>query len=335
MIVIVSPTNVGGVRDYSQVLCDELNLRGTSARVIYAVPGTTLGERGDDVLLQYSGYGFERRGAPLWLLREVRRQCARWRTFGVFFHELYAMSAPWNSAFWLSPVQRYIAGQLGALADYRVTSRSAAADWLDNRASSIPTSVLPVFSTIGEPPQAALPPSALRSDIVVFGGAGLRAKTYVFGGERLAKAVRGSSLIVHDIGDEVTDVHARAIMEKMNIRRHGRLGDSEVRKILGSCRFGLVAYPKAFVAKSSVFAAYCAFGLVPVLFSRDCLDIDGLEAHRHYLPELNLETPTNIANETAIQQEAFAWYRQHAIDVHARHIQKAIGALTAMLASTR
>src|ERR1051325_4758398 len=71
------------------------------------------------VILHYVGYGYEKRGCPLWLIRglESWKRNHRVRRLLVIFHELYASGSPWQSSFWNSPVQRWITARLARLAD--------------------------------------------------------------------------------------------------------------------------------------------------------------------------------------------------------------------------
>ena len=71
------------------------------------------------VILHYVGYGYEKRGCPLWLIRglESWKRNHRVHRLLVIFHELYAAGSPWQSSFWNSPVQRWITGRLARLAD--------------------------------------------------------------------------------------------------------------------------------------------------------------------------------------------------------------------------
>src|SRR5258708_4405092 len=57
------------------------------------------------VLLQYVGYGFEKRGCPAWLVNALREwkhgAASEIRALVTMFHELYARrGAVWTSSFW-------------------------------------------------------------------------------------------------------------------------------------------------------------------------------------------------------------------------------------------
>ena len=77
------------------------------------------------VLLHYVGYGYAKRGCPLWLVDGLRH----WRSEGnnrklvTMFHELYAFGPPWTSSFWLSPLQRKLAARLAQMSNCCITSQ--------------------------------------------------------------------------------------------------------------------------------------------------------------------------------------------------------------------
>src|SRR5262245_31956131 len=78
------------------------------------------------VILHVAGYGYTKRGAPLWLLKGMRN----WRRLHPeihlinVLHELYATGKPWNSSFWLGPLQKHIARELWKLADSGLTTNA-------------------------------------------------------------------------------------------------------------------------------------------------------------------------------------------------------------------
>ena len=316
--IIVPPRQDGGVFDFACQLRDALGLDVTA--LVHLAKATAAGwEIGstEAVVLQMSGYGFEKRGAPLWLLHAIEKRRKHIKTLGVFFHELYAFGPPWSSSFWLSPVQRHIARRLAELSDFWMTSREGSAVWLRRYAGSKPHAVLPVFSTIGEPDaydQVRLP------RIIVFGSPGLRQATYQAAGVRLFTWARQATLEIHDIGVPIPDVGLNAALQANRVVLHGRLADHEIRALMGNALFGLVAYPVEYIAKSSVFAAYCAHGMCPVLVSKNYGPADGLTAGIQYLPWL--EAVGDPGRAVVIGQVAKEWYQPHRLQCHAKMLMQ-------------
>lgn len=318
--LIVPPVPSGGVYDFSCSLkqamdTDEVRLTHVSAN---ADAGVGMDQR-RRVILQMSGYGFDKRGAPLWLLREFERRRKGIKTLGVFFHELYAFGPPWRSSFWLSPVQRHIARRLAELSDFWMTNREGSAQWLRKFAGDKPHAVLPVFSNVGE---TASPTAERTTRIVIFGSSALREKTYKAAGDKLFAWARKASLEVHDIGAPVKDPALASVLHTRGVIQHGALDRDAVDRLLSAALFGVVAYPTEYVAKSGVFAAYAAHGLCPILLSAEHGDADGLKAGVHYLP--HLPDPGTAADIDSIRKAAWEWYQPHSI---ARHAETLIGFL--------
>ena len=75
------------------------------------------------VVLHFSGYGYQKRGVPLWLPQGLRiwsRRAGRVPLLTIF-HELYATGRPWQSAFWLSPLQKQIVRSILNLSSAAIT----------------------------------------------------------------------------------------------------------------------------------------------------------------------------------------------------------------------
>lgn len=272
------------------------------------------------VFLQLSGYGFDKRGTPMWLLRAIEERREYIKTLGVFFHELYAFGPPWSSSFWLSPVQRHIVRQLAETSDFWMTSREGSAQWLHRYAGDKPHAVLPVFSTIGEPDSLA---QTRLPRIIVFGSAGLRQAAYRAAGEKLFAWAKRASLEIHDVGAPVADERLSEILRTNNVVLHGRLDEQAVRCLMQDAQFGLLAYAVEYVAKSSVFAAYCAHGMCPVLISKNYVQADGLMAGMHYLP--GVPDAETISAAVTIGQTAWTWYQPHRLACHTESMLGLLG----------
>lgn len=310
--LLVPPSKSGGVYDFASKL--QAFIGQDAVRLVHLSKQNAADWKvspEDSVVLQLSGYGFDKRGAPLWLLHELERRRKHIKTLGVFFHELYASGPPWSSAFWLSPVQRHIARRLAELSDFWMTSREGSAQWLRKVAGDKPHAVLPVFSTIGEPDAVA---QIRQPKIIVFGSAGLRQATYQAAGDKLFGWAKQASLVIHDVGAPVADERLTEILRVNGVVQHGRLDDQAVRRLMQEARFGLLTYPVEYVAKSSVFAAYCAHGICPVLVSKGYAQADGLIAGMHYLP--GVPDASTIPDAASIGQAARGWYQPHNVNIH-------------------
>jgi hypothetical protein len=266
------------------------------------------------VLLHYVNYGYHPRGCPLWLIDGVKR----WRAAGAgrqgrrlvtLFHEVYASGPPWSSSFWLSPVQRRLAAELARASDRAATSLQLYRDRLARWIPAARIAAAPVFSTVGEP--AAVPPLTDRRPrrLVVFGSAGVRRRAWT--GERrgLATACRalGAEEIV-DIGPPLDDIPAD--LDGVPVRRAGLLSDAQVSALLSGAFAGFLAYPPRFLAKSTVFAAYSAHGLLPVCAWSEPQSAGEVVVGRELWHPGETAAP---GDPQAIADAARAWYREHSL----------------------
>ncbi len=311
MIHLLTPPSQGGVFDFTSLL--EAELGAEQARLIPLTrENAAEALSADAVFLQLSGYGFARRGAPLWLLDQLRKRRSQMGILGVYFHELYAFGPPWRASFWTSPAQRHVTRHIAEMADFWMTSREASAQWLRRFAGGKPHAVLPVFSNVGE---AAMFFPVRTPKIVVFGGAGLRQATYRAAGEALFAWAGRESLAVHDVGPLIEDACISALLRANGVAQHGRLEGHAVYRLLEDALFGIVSYPVEYVAKSGVFGAYCAHGICPVLFSQNYVPADGLLVGQHYLPGIPSEG-IDIDKAALVGRAAWDWYQPHRLSCH-------------------
>ena len=309
-LISVIPEARGGVWDFTHALAREL---GTSSQLLAIARedrDALARAQAPAVLLHYSGYGYAKRGAPLWLVRSVIEHRRRFGSLGVFFHELYALRWPWSSAFWLSPLQQYVARRLAEMADFWVTPCEKYARWLMRYAGGKPHAVLPVPSNVGEVPTLA---TKRQPIVVVFGSSSLRTTAYQVAGERLFSWAGERGLEIHDVGKEITE---RAVAERLRrggVIEHGFLAHSAASALLATARYGIVRHRAAELAKSSIFAAYCAHGVCPIVLANHYVGADGLEPTRHYYPGV----PTARGADTAqIEEAAWHWYGEHRLRRH-------------------
>jgi hypothetical protein len=265
----------------------------------------------DIIIVHVSGYGYARRGAPVWLESGLRRWLGRNRGVRVIgvFHELFARGKPWRSSFWYGPLQARVSRRLWQLAHAGLTTNTPYADQLLAwRPEARPfLTLMPVISTVGEP--AALAPFRDRKPTaVVFGSPGLESRLYGAEVATLAQTVRRLGI------GEIIDIGGRrqpppAEIGGAFVRTLGKQPAAAISDEMSACRFGFLAYDLAHVGKSTVFAAYAAHGVIPVCFGPSVEIADGLSAGRHLL-----RPPIDISSETvlsAMQSELIAWYRHH------------------------
>lgn len=306
--VSLIPPGGGGVQDYATVVGGPLH-----APPLELTPSTDSSSwSGDLLLLHFSGYGFQKRGVPMWLIKKINSLRTQFKSFGVVFHELFAFGPPWGSAFWLNGFQKGIARELVSISDFWLTNRDESARWLLDQCDGIPHRVLPVFSTVGEPQSIE---TERQPRVVVFGSSGVRANVYQWADGEIFHWARKAGLEIHDIGPRSPDSSLVQRLQQEGVVSHGRLSVEEVSKELAAAMCGALAYPTDYVSKSSVFAAYCAHGICPVLLSKEYGSHDGLTPNVHYAAgfgSLDLAS----SDTRAIGREARQWYEPHRIDAH-------------------
>jgi hypothetical protein len=278
------------------------------------------------VILHFSGYGYQKRGVPLWLVQGLRlwsRHAGRVPLLTVF-HELYATGRPWQSAFWVSPLQRQIARSILNLSSAAVTPtdryRKHLSKWKDGRPIEITT--MPVFSNVGEPGCGPVP-CARSATAIVFGLAGVEDRLFRIYRRDLERIVVMLGIEkIFDVGPRFSPVPCT--MAGAPVISKGVLTDGAVSELLQRARFGLIAYPLDFIGKSGVFAAYAAHGVVPIVLSDKQGAFDGLQPARHFLDGLRLGTVASAEALASMQSKLFTWYVSHSVKIQADHIVDAI-----------
>jgi len=267
------------------------------------------------VLLHYVGYGYQKRGAPLWLVnglgawRAASRQCR----LITMFHELFAFGPPWRSSFWTSPMQRWLAARLARISDSCVTNIRRYARRLElwRPPDSESVKVLPVFSNVEESETRV---AHRRNEMVIFGGCGWREAAYTKSSEDLIEVCRLLDIRrIHDIGPPLSAHFEPPI----KIEWHGILSSYRVKEIMQNALVGFFTYPTPFLAKSGIFAAYAAHGLTPVTTAdNNEANEDELRLNRHFLTRSSLADSPDAINE--VGEKAHLWYSEHRLAAQAQ-----------------
>jgi len=268
------------------------------------------------LLLHYSGYGFSRDGAPFPLVNAMKsvHGSGYFRT-GVYFHELFATGRPWQSAFWYSRRQREVVRRLASHNDMIATNISRHAEWLEREVMIGRTGLLhriPVFSNIGE--TAEVPPAVDRLPrLVVFGLPGTRRASY--------KRLSSFKNVMNELGiEEILDIGPELEVPNnisgIPVRRMGIVTVKDLSGILSRTRFGFVPHPPFCLAKSGVFAGFCAMGTIPFIADPFVGEVDGLRDGVHLVSTNTVKSvlPTGLDKFAA---EAWRWYHGHRLRVHA------------------
>ncbi|WP_071191175.1 hypothetical protein [Trichormus sp. NMC-1] len=276
------------------------------------------------ILLHYVGYGYARRGCPVWLVEglEKWRKAGNNRRLVTMFHEIYAFGPIWNSQFWTSPLQRNLAARLVKLSDRCITSKQGYAEIIskfsNGKHSDIPT--LPVFSNVGEP-EYLTPLSERSRRLVVFGGGGPRSRVYqqsLLALKRTCQELEIEEIL--DIGPALK--FAIEPVNNIPVTCLGVKSAQEISDILSTSLVGFFNYSLEHLTKSTIFAAYCAHKLLPVGIWYEGKDVDGLEAGKHYWLADKYQNSMNLSAGQTVADHAYAWYQNHRLSAQAQTFVK-------------
>jgi hypothetical protein len=360
-VVARRPTEPDGVADYALTLARALRThRGTNSVFLSGTPSVDAKAVKDDwrtvcmpmrhaqtladtlqllsaetnaraVVLQFSGYGYQKRGVPLWLAQGLRiwsRRAGRVPLVTIF-HELYATGRPWHSAFWVSHLQKRIARTILRLSSAAITPTELyskrLSEWRDGK--TIKVAAMPVFSNVGEPGCGPAPCTRIAT-AVVFGLAGVEDRLFGIYRPDVERIIAALGIEkIFDVGPRFSP--GPRTLAGAPVISKGVLPQATVSELLQCTRFGFVAYPLDFIGKSGVFAAYAAHGVVPIVLSETPGSFDGLQPARHFLDGLRLEMHPGDEHLALIQGKLFTWYTSHSLKVQADFLVNSTRALPA------
>ncbi|MCC5657840.1 glycosyltransferase family 1 protein [Nostoc sp. XA010] len=338
------PPAIDGVGDYALNLARQLhkdfniqthfivcNRTWTGAEEIEGFPVSKISDRSPDallnllptddsssILLHYVGYGYAQRGCPVWLVDGLQRWKSLFpkRSLVTMFHEISASGPPWTSSFWLSSLQRSLAARLAQMSDRCITSKQLYADIITRISQGKHNQVpfLPVFSNIGEP-NKALPLLKRQQRLVVFGGVANRARVYQESQAVLEYVCQRLNIQeIWDVGTP-TEVNLSSLI-KVPILEMGQQSAENVSNILANSVAAFSDYNPDFLAKSTIFASYCAHRVLPINAKGSTSIIDGIEPGKHYwVPNPQGNDLGNDVEMQAIADNAYSWYQTHRLSI--------------------
>lgn len=344
VIVPRLPPSVDGLGDYGLILARQMRHDfGITTEFIVADPdwnGETLIEEfkvkklkersasalyecltsADTVLLHYVGYGYAKRGCPVWLVSALStwHNSSHEKKLITMFHELFAFGPIWTSQFWTSPIQRWLVFRLSRLSDHCLTSKNTYASILKSYSANRHTiiDVLPVFSNVGELGKPS-DLDARKKNLVVFGSAGLRSRVYKESHNELKRTIREMNIEkVIDIGTPLP--FKIEPLDDVEIQVMGNLPGDLVSEILSDSIVGFFNYPPGYLAKSGVFASYCSHGVIPIGHWKSSQISDGVEEKVHFWLVDRYGQKMNLKDGQVAANNAFTWYQGHRLSVQAK-----------------
>jgi hypothetical protein len=258
----------------------------------------------DVVLLQLSGYGFAKRGAPVALARAVTtfQRSERSLPLVTMFHELYASGPIHTSAFWLKPVQKLALRMIARASTTVRTNRHQYAIWLAAQRGEdirfIPA--LPIFSSLGEA-ASFRPHGERKKHLLLFQPPG---DAEFWNAVTTIRRARDTSGII-------AAGRVGAIPPEHRVEQLGYVTAEAAGILLNDSALGLLAYYDGYLSKSSLFAAYAAHGITTVLAAVNHSENDGIRHGVHYLTPDQLNRPASELEESG--RSLFAWYHSHSL----------------------
>jgi hypothetical protein len=250
-------------------------------------------------------------GTPFWFTEALRSvvttDCIK---LIVMFHELPKLY--WKQFYlfdFLNPIQCIVSRRLARMADTVFTSSARfqliLSQWIGNNVHKIP-----IFSSMGEP-ESVLPLGARQRQLIIFGGSA-RERIYQ---NHSSALIEGCQLLginkIYDIGSTLNlpnFAHTGIEIVEMGFRSSAEIGALLSTSIAGCLDY--TPFPGN-LGKSSVLAAYCAHGLVPILTRYNPSEVDDLYRDRHYLVLGSELAGLNLERLQIIADTAYQWYGGH------------------------
>ena len=286
------------------------------------------------ILLHYVPHGYARKACPFWLIRalQIWKHQNPQANLVTMFHELYALGVPWSSDFWLSPIQKSLAIQLAQLTDRCLTSCESYAILLhqfgQGKHGHIP--LLSVPSNLGEPIE--IPALVERQPrLIIFGQTGAKARVYK-NPKQLSQICQALDIQeILDIGPP-TGLNLNHLT-KLPIVEMGFQSSAKASALLLDSIAGIINYDPNRLAKSGIFAAYCAHGILPISDQVSSQPSNGLSPGVHYWsPGLNPIGLDSIAKSSTIDyfqtiaDNAQTWYQTHNLSTQSKIFAESIKA---------
>ncbi len=278
------------------------------------------------VILHYVGYGYAKRGCPFWLVQGIRAWAKRpSNKLITMFHELYAKGPIWSSAYWTSSIQKNIMSYIFKISDISITNSEIYYLELEtlrnHRQRTLRRS--PVFSNIGEL-GTYNPVKQRKRNMIIFGSAKRREDTYENFSSRILDICESTNIEkILDVGSVSLSIPSK--INSIPIEQLGILNSKSLSEQMSESIIGVVDYSARHLGKSTIFAAYCAHGLFPILTNVSKSNEDGLILARNYWDINDCRVDENTLER--VSYASYEWYRQHNLTRQASQYAKDIFSL--------
>ena len=265
-IKIITTSDSGGLIDQMVQVNKEFNKLGYNSSIIkinkFKDRKINNVNYGDNVIFQMSAYGYQKKGMPLWLIKEIKKLKDKSSTLGIFFHELFINANIWNPRFIIRMIQKYINIKLLSYCDYWITSNSHYAKWLKTKSNKPKSYICPVHSNIN---QKMLKVKKYKNIAVVFGTEGSRSVIYKEHFNEIKRWVLKNNIDLYDIGPKLKNFNLKLLCkDEFSVKILGKLSVLKVRNLFSKASYGIFITPDELIDKSGVMAAYSFYKVCPI-----------------------------------------------------------------------
>jgi hypothetical protein len=266
----------------------------------------------DGIILHYSNYPYLRGkwDAPFWLLdalNDIKQRLAV--KVIVMFHELPTLK--FGRIKVLNPVQALMSRRLAQTAHTVITDSSNFKKQLGKwTKSAIPC--IPDFSTIGEPDHV-VPLAERDRRLIIFGG---HDRYRVYQNHLSSLLQTCNALGIQEICDIGSPLNLDAgDFKNLRLVEMGFQPEEAIQQLMLTSFAGLIDYTRfpGDLGKSSVFAAFCAHGLLPICTVYNPSEADGIHLNRQYVVSGNHLQNWSLVELQAIATQAHQWYDCHSL----------------------
>lgn len=271
------------------------------------------------IIVHYSNYPYliGKLDAPHWLPDALRTVTTTQKIpLVVMFHELPTLK--WKKIRVLNPIQSRVSQRLCQIASSVITDshhfKTQLACWTSKSVTCIPD-----FSTIGEPSVDQIQPLDKRqSRLIIFGGPD-RKRVYQNHLDKLLSTCQ--ALGIQEICDIGPKQHLDPeLLKPFHFNEMGFQPAETIRQLLLDSLAGLMDYSRfpGDLGKSSVFAAFCAHGVMPICTRYNPSEADGVFKDRQYAIAGTHLSTWSPQQKQHISDQARQWYASHSLAINAK-----------------
>ncbi len=293
-IKIITTADSGGLIDQIKQVNNEFNKLGYKSSIIrinkFKDRKLRNIKKGDNVIFQMSAYGYQNKGMPLWLIKEIKNIKNKTSSLGIFFHELFIPNNFWDPRFIIKIIQKYINIKLLNYCDYWITSNVQYYKWLNKYSYTNKNYICPVHSNINHKVSKVKKNKKLA---VIFGTEGSRVLIYKKYFNELKSWVLENNIDLFDIGPKLKNLNLNLLCkDKFEIKIMGKLKSKKLSNILSRATYGIFITQDDLIDKSGVMAAYSFYKVCPInLFKFSNKNIKN-KRFLKYLPNLKIKNST-------------------------------------------